>query len=100
VGQVKTANDLEQLISSLNRAGVAPEIDGTEQLAQVKAKLNESIAEGEQQLQAQVQEARSGQLRTLLKRSVKWNLGALVAGCFFVSIWRGTRWARQGWQDF
>ncbi|NJR61681.1 MAG: hypothetical protein HC769_24305 [Cyanobacteria bacterium CRU_2_1] len=94
VNQVQTADELEQLISSLNNAGVSPEISDAEQLAQVKTKLSEAIVEGEQELNTQVQAARSEQFETLFKKSVKWNLGALVSGLLFISVWQGTRWAR------
>jgi hypothetical protein len=38
--------------------------------------------------------ARHEQRLTLFKNTVKWNLGALVAGILFLQIWFRTRWAR------
>jgi uncharacterized protein YjgD (DUF1641 family) len=99
LNQSKTIGELEQLISSLDSAEVASEITQTQSVEQVKQKLVQMIAEGEQTLEAQAQQAQSEKSLDLLKKSVKWNLGALVSGLLFISVWQGTRWARQRWQD-
>lgn len=55
-----------------------------------------AIDRGENQLTKQVEFARSNQQFNLLKKSIKWNLGALVASALFITIWRSTIWARRG----
>ncbi|MBW4662271.1 MAG: HpsJ family protein [Drouetiella hepatica Uher 2000/2452] len=100
LNQAKTVGELEQLLISLDGAGVAPEITPTQPVEQVKQKLAQAIAQGEQNLNAQAQQAQQAQSLDLLKKAVKWNLGALVSGLLFISIWRGTPWARQRRQNF
>jgi len=39
-------------------------------------------------------EQKNTQKMGLLKNSVKWNLGALVASVLFFILWKSSRWAR------
>ncbi|NJM68571.1 MAG: hypothetical protein HC851_24365 [Acaryochloris sp. RU_4_1] len=52
------------------------------------------MTKGKERLQTQAQSTTSSQRIDLLKRSVKWNLGALVSGALFIYLWRGTGWSR------
>lgn len=90
-----TEAQMQQLLARLN-GGSAPEIKSSEQLQQAKQQLSTFINKGESQLETQVQAARSNQRVNLLKKSIKWNLGALIAGALFITIWRSTAWARRG----
>jgi len=92
--QVKTPEQMEQLLSQLDNQGRAPEIRNLEQFEQVKQQLSGSINKAEADIASQAKAARSNQRQTLLKSSVKWNLGALVSGALFVLLWQGTGWAR------
>lgn len=91
LNQVQSGAEMEALIGSISDTGTAPLIENDQQLEQVRERLSSEIAEGEEYLNAQVDATRSNQRTELLKKSVKWNLGAAIVGCLFVSIWRGTR---------
>lgn len=84
---------MQQLLARLS-GGSAPEIRSPEELKEAKQQVSTFVNQGESQLETQVQAARSNQRINLLKKSVKWNLGALIAGALFITIWRGTGWAR------
>ena len=86
---------MQQILARLS-GGRAPEIKNPEQLEQVKQQVSAFINQGENQLTTQVQTARSNRRLNLLKKSVKWNLGALVAGALYITIWRSTAWVRGG----
>ncbi len=90
-----TEAQMQQILARLN-GGRAPEIKSKEELEQAKQQISTFVNKGEGELETQVQAARSTQRLNLLKKSVKWNLGALVAGALFITIWRGTVWARRG----
>ena len=90
-----TQAQMQQFLARLN-GGRAPEIKSPQELQQAKQQVSTLINKGETELQTQVQTARSNQRMNLLKKSVKWNLGALIAGALFITIWRSTAWARRG----
>ncbi|MBV6626266.1 MAG: HpsJ family protein [Rivularia sp. (in: Bacteria)] len=85
---------MQQILAQLN-GGRAPEIKSPEELQQAKQQLSDFVNKGENELEAQVQAARFNQRINLLKKSVKWNLGALVSGALFITLWRNTGWARR-----
>lgn len=59
-----------------------------------KQQLLSQFSTAKQTIPNQYQQIRANQHLTLLKNSVKWNLGALICGFLFIYIWRLTRWAR------
>ena len=85
---------MQQLLARLN-GGRAPQIDSPEKLQEAKQQVSTFINQGESQLETQIQNARSNQRLNLFKKSVKWNLGALIAGALYITIWRSTAWARR-----
>lgn len=90
---VQNKQDMEVLITQLN-SGNAPIIENDQQLAQVKTNLNEFIKTSRNQLNNQTKMAVKQTKKSLFKRSVKWNLGALISGVLFIIIWQMTKWAR------
>ncbi|MGB7415578.1 MAG: HpsJ family protein [Thermosynechococcaceae cyanobacterium] len=94
LASVTTLEQMDQLLSTIEQNGRAPEITSLEDLASAKAELADSLTKGQDRLKTQAQATRSGQRLDLLKRSVKWNLGALVSGALFICLWRGTGWSR------
>lgn len=90
---VQNKQDMQVLISQLN-SGNAPVIENDQQLTQVKTNLNDFIKNSRNQLDNQSKMARKQGQRALLKRSVKWNLGALISGVLFIMTWQMTKWAR------
>ncbi|NJO40993.1 MAG: hypothetical protein HC769_16695 [Cyanobacteria bacterium CRU_2_1] len=91
--QVSTPEQMEQLLAALN-GGRAPDIQNDEQFQQAKEQLSSFVTQGETALKTQAQTTRSNQRLGLFKTSIKWSLGALIAGVLFGMIWRGTRWTR------
>lgn len=90
----QTAEEMETLLRRLDNQGRAPDIQTPEQLQIVKNELSTFISNAENQLSDQANTVQSNQRLTLLKNSIKWNLGALISGALFIIIWRSTRWAR------
>ena len=90
-----TEAQMQQILARLN-GGSAPAINSKEELEQAKQQISTFVNKGEGELEKQVQTARSSQRLNLLKKSVKWNLGALISGALFITIWRSTVWARRG----
>jgi hypothetical protein len=78
-------NLLKQRGASLN--GKKPE--------EFKGELLSKVSQAKAGIKEQAKTAQSTKGFNLIKTSVKWNLGALVASVLFVSIWKGTRWIRQ-----
>lgn len=95
LGQATTVEQMQFLISQLDSQGRTPQIQGTEQLAEVKEQLSTFLEQGETRIQEQAESQKKSQRLGLLENSVKWNLGALVSAALFISVWRLTGWARR-----
>lgn len=93
VGNVTTEEQMKELLTQFNR-GSTPNIGGS-QLENVKKELLSSLSQGESNLAAQAEMAQKNQRMALLKNSVKWNVGSLVAGALFFWTWLLTKWARK-----
>lgn len=61
---------------------------------ELKTQVLSKVSQAKQQIKTQAEATQSFRGLSLIKSSVKWNLGALVASGLFISIWKGTRWAR------
>lgn len=61
---------------------------------ELKTQVLSKVSQAKKEIKTQAEATQSSRGLTLIKSSVKWNLGALVAGGLFISIWKGTRWAR------
>lgn len=94
IEQATTVEQMQLLISQFSQ-GRAPQIQNTQQLAEVKQQLSTFLEQGETQLQEQAKSQKKSQFLRLLENSVKWNMGALVSAALFISIWRLTGWARR-----
>lgn len=86
LNQIKD-QDLENFIKSQGRT-----LDG-QTPQQAKEQFLAKINRDKQQVQAQFEQAKAERRITLIKNSLKWNLGALVAGILFIYVWHLTRWA-------
>lgn len=94
-GQIQTATtdkQLKQLVASLTPQGATPQIQNPQAF---KEQLLARISQAQQDAQAQANTTRSTQRLSLLKNSLKWNLGALISGTLFIGIWHLTNWARK-----
>ncbi|MBW4643965.1 MAG: HpsJ family protein [Goleter apudmare HA4340-LM2] len=59
-----------------------------------KKQILSEISQAKEQIKTKAQATQSSRNLTLLKSSVKWNLGALVSGVLFFIFWKTTKWAR------
>ena len=88
--EATTHEQLKQLVASLNPQG-SLQINDPQAF---KDQFLAEISQAQQNLQVQADSVRTNESQTLIKNSLKWNLGALVSGVLFILIWRLTRWAR------
>ena len=88
--EATTHEQLKQLVASLNPQG-SLQINDPQAF---KDQFLAEISQAQQNLQVQADSVRTNESQTLIKNSLKWNLGALIAGGLFILIWRLTRWAR------
>jgi hypothetical protein len=95
IAQANTPEQLNALLAQLNSAGMTPTIKDSQQVEQVKQQLATFIAQSEAQLKSEAGKTRSQQRFSLFKKAIKWNFGALISGCLFVGLWRGTKWTRR-----
>lgn len=58
---------------------------------QLLAKVKQQQAIAEKQLQAEFSKNKTD----LLKRTIKWSVGAIISGMCFILIWRNSKWARK-----
>lgn len=91
LNQATSAEAINKLFNNLNVKGRPPEINSPEAL---KSRVISEINTAQKQVQTNTEVARKSQQLNLLKSSVKWNLGALIAGVLFIYIWKLTNWAR------
>lgn len=92
--EAMTVADLEELLGRFDSRDRSFGADDSQQLDAIKEQLATSIAQERARITSQAEATRASQRLGLLKRSVKWSIGALVSGVLFIGIWRGTRWAR------
>lgn len=83
-----TPQQIDNFIKSQGRSldGKNPE--------ELKTQALSKVSQAKKQIKTQAEATQSSRGLNLIKSSVKWNLGALVAGGLFISIWKGTGWAR------
>jgi len=86
-----SSGDLINLAEELNRLGLPVDVSNPDGL---KSDILSRVATAKERLPGQSEATRNNQLQVLLKNSVRWNLGALIASVLFFYIWRGTYWAR------
>ena len=89
-----TAEEVSSFVGSIS-GGEVPVIESPQDIREAKAALKTALKEGEASLQREANSTLMARRRSLLKRSVKWNIGAIVCGALFFTIWKGTGWARR-----
>lgn len=94
LNEIKTEAEMQQLIAQISNRANVPQIENNDQVNQIKENLSQFIDTSKTRLEAQEKQTRKQQTRSLLKRSIKWNLGALISGFLFITAWNLTKWAR------
>lgn len=92
LNQAKNDEQIKQVITSLTPKIRSEDIKNPQVF---KDQFLNQISEGERRIQVQANKVWTDQSQTLIKNSVKWNLGALVSGTLFIWIWYLTDWARR-----
>lgn len=93
--QANTEEQMEDLLSRLSNQGRSPEIQSAQELEEVKSQLSNFVTRTEIQTKSQAEATRRNRRIVLFKNSVKWNLGALISGILFITLWKATAWTRQ-----
>lgn len=87
-----TASELEDFLARSNTKGVLPDVKKPQEL---KSRLLAEVDKSRSNLKVQAEATRRTRRLALIKSSVKWSLGCLIAGDLFIRIWQATRWARK-----
>lgn len=93
--QAKTADDLERILTNLGNAGLQLPPGDAPDLENLKTQIKQGITTSEQKVNQQAQDTLNRERFGLLKKSLKWNLGALVSAVLFIMLWRGSAWTRE-----
>ena len=86
-----TDQELANLFSRINSQNASPQIKNSQEM---KSQLLTDSQTSQTKLKSQAEATRKDRGLGLLKNSVKWCVGALIAGDLFIRIWQATRWAR------
>lgn len=92
LNQAKTDEQINQLIGSFTPQVTREKIKNPQA---IKDQYLGQISQAEKSLQNQTDSMRTNQTQTLIKDSVKSNIGALLSGTVFIWIWYLTDWARR-----
>jgi len=85
-----TSEDMTNLLASLNpNASVE-----NAQPQQIKEQLMSQVVQGKRQISTQVEINQRNNLRSLLKNSIKWGVGSIIAGVIFLRLWGLSHWVR------
>ena len=83
--------EINNALRNFNFQGRLPDGQNSQEL---RSRVLSDISNAKNQLQTQIETTRTNQKIILVKNSVKWNLGALIAGLLFIYVWKLTNWAR------
>lgn len=92
LNQATTNEQLKNLLASLAPQGRPEEINNPQAF---KNQFLAQVSQAEQNIKVQAKTAQNNQNITLIKNSVKWNLGTLITATLFIWIWYVTRWVRK-----
>lgn len=93
--RANTERELEALLNALVVEGNPPVIESQQQFQEVKDEMTSELVRTETVIRNQAQATQRQRRRSLLKNSVKWNLGALISGILFIGLWQATDWTRR-----
>lgn len=93
IDRAQSPEELGVLVTFLRNSGTATNLS-SEDLPQMKQQLTQILKNREQFFLADRDFDVSKKYRTLLKQSLKWNLGAFIAGTLLFLMWLNTAWAR------
>lgn len=88
-----TEQDLTNLMARLNSQSGSPKIENPQEL---KTRLLADAQNSQTNMKTQADATLKNKGLNLMKNTVKWCIGALIAGDLFIRIWQATRWVRGG----
>jgi len=91
MNQATTDEQINRLLASLVPQARSQEIKHPQAS---KAQFLAQISQAEKNIKIQADSARTNQGQVLIKNSVKWHIGALIAGVLFIWIWYFADWTR------
>ena len=94
VEAITTEADLQRVIEQLKKGGLSIQPKPGQSVTAIKADLTEFMNSAQAKLETEVNAATKQGRFSLFKNSLRWNLGALIAGIWFIVLWRLSEWAR------
>jgi hypothetical protein len=91
ITEANSPAEIQAILQKQSARGKIPEAINTQE---IKDNIIKELKNTEDKLRAETKTIRSQKRWNLLKNSIKWNLGALIASCLFFVIWKDTLWAR------
>ncbi|MDJ0796872.1 MAG: HpsJ family protein [Calothrix sp. MO_167.B12] len=91
LNNAQTNQEINTIFKSLNQQGNTPKLNNSQQ---IKSEVIAKITQIENKVTSQLKQVRSNTRRELLRKSIKWNVGAIICAFAFIWIWRATDWAR------
>lgn len=91
LNKAKTDQDIENVFHALNHQEKLPDFKNPQD---IKSKLLAQVTKTDNNIKNQTEVTQNKTRRELIRNSVKWNLGAIIAGTAFIFVWRTTEWAR------
>lgn len=93
--QVKLANSPENLANIIQqKVSTKVELTPSLDLAEFKDNIANNLQQESESLQAKAQDKRINQRKQLIRKVIKYNLGALIAIFLLIFVWQNTYWAR------
>ncbi len=96
VSAIATQEQLQILLSELQQAGLSIQAKPGQPLTAIKTDLTKFMDSTQAKFKTGVSEAGKARQFQLYKNSIRWNLGALIAGIWFIYLWRLSEWTRIG----
>ena len=85
---------LQALVSRLSGQPLPPELQ-QKTAAELKSTLSQQLSKAKPTIRPQIESIAQNSRLSLLKKTVKLLMGALICGTLFVYIWHLTKWARR-----
>ena len=93
--QLETANSKDEIgVILQQQAQQKVNIPDSVNTQKLKTNILTNLQNNQDNITSQVQAFRAQKHSLLLKKCLKWNLGALIAAILFFLIWKSTGWAR------
>lgn len=93
--QLASANSKDEIGAVLQKqARQVINIPNSVNTEQLKTSILNNLQNNQDSISSQAQSFRTQKRSLLIKKCLKWNLGAIIASILFFMIWKSTGWAR------